>query len=31
MLVDEATLVLAIKVKSGWLGRFLDPASSCRR
>ena len=25
MLVDDATLVLALRVKSTWLGRFLDP------
>jgi LmbE family N-acetylglucosaminyl deacetylase len=25
MLVDEATLILAVRVKSTWLGRFLDP------
>ncbi|WP_085656826.1 PIG-L deacetylase family protein [Pseudomonas sp. B11(2017)] len=25
MLVDDATLILAVKVKSTWLGRFLDP------
>ncbi|MBD9442326.1 PIG-L deacetylase family protein [Pseudomonas sp. PDM04] len=26
MLVDDATLVLALRVKSTWLGRFFDPA-----
>jgi LmbE family N-acetylglucosaminyl deacetylase len=25
MLVDDATLVLALRVKSTWLGRFIDP------
>ncbi|WP_419712338.1 PIG-L deacetylase family protein [Pseudomonas sp. NFX224] len=25
MLVDDATLVLALRIKSTWLGRFLDP------
>ena len=25
MLVDDATLVLALRVKSTWLGRFFDP------
>jgi len=25
MLVDEATLVLALRVKSTWMGRFVDP------
>jgi hypothetical protein len=25
MLVDDATLVLALQVKSTWLGRFIDP------
>jgi len=25
MLVDDATLVLALRVKSNWLGRFIDP------
>ncbi|NUU34212.1 PIG-L deacetylase family protein [Pseudomonas sp. C2B4] len=25
MLVDDATLVLALQIKSTWLGRFLDP------
>ncbi len=26
MLADDTTLILALRVKSGWLGRFLDPA-----
>ncbi|VVN10781.1 hypothetical protein PS662_03833 [Pseudomonas fluorescens] len=26
MLVDDATLVLALRIKSTWLGRFIDPA-----
>ena len=26
MLVDDATLVMALRVKSTWLGRFFDPA-----
>ena len=25
MLVDDATLVLALRIKSTWLGRFIDP------
>ena len=26
MLVDDATLILAVQIKSSWLGRFFDPA-----
>ena len=26
ILADDTTLILALRVKSGWLGRFLDPA-----
>ncbi|KAI2691809.1 PIG-L family deacetylase [Pseudomonas sp. TNT3] len=25
MLVDDATLILALRIKSNWLGRFIDP------